>query len=421
MAQSDSAMRLQNILPGLFKVTGMPKVDPTFFGAKSYSIFRPYLCDDANDLFTVEPTGKDIVLARPTLDEFVDSVYGKALDIDPTATEAFNTGIDPDADLGDSFTLTFLLNPSWDTQPTATSKFYPFYHPGANTPRLGYVENTGTVEAAGWWGNVSAAPVSLSYALGWAPHGIFAVSLVCDNAANKTYLYVNGVLRATLNESISANSSGTLRCHRTNTQAGVTGTSKLEGYFLHDKALPAADVTTLHKMFTTGFTTDSRLTRTFLAMAMCFAEVEAVAFRFAEFRRLEEATGGALVNIGKDVGIRKKPGELEDALRQRIKNRYLEFFSEATPNQLILVASETTGLDPSEITLKLNEDSTGARKPAYFFIQLPPGSDALLTDLSNALEAAKAAGVEHATGVLGSFGWDVAESGWDTGSWNYVT
>lgn len=421
MAQSDSAKRMLNLLPGLFKVTSTPAVDPTFFGAFNYSIFRPYLVveDDNETIFTTEPDAHTVSVARMG-DHFETGVYGKVLHAMADVGEVYDTDIDVDADLGDSFTLTFLIHPHWNTQPTAASAFYPFRHASSPNPRFGYVENTGTIEAAGWYGETTLGPVSLTYQIGWESHRLFAASLVCDATAGKTYLYVNGVLRATLNEAIRANVVGTLRCHRESEQAGVTDMMKIEGYFAHNKALPAADVTTLHKMFTTGFQSDSRWTRTFLALGMALGELEELAFTFAANRRVEEAEGGALFSLGKDVGVLRRAGEADADLRQRIKNKYLELFSEATPNELILVASEVTGLGKDEILLTLNEDSTGTYAPAFFFVQLPPGNDALLDSLDEALEAAKAAGIRHSVGIKGSFAWDVSGAGWDVGSWNYV-
>jgi hypothetical protein len=406
-------------LPSLYKVTSIPAVDPTFFGIKYGSVFRPRFFDSNNRFYTTE-AGKHVNLERAA-DNIVPAIYGSALQIDPASGEVADTGIDVDANLGSSFTLTFVIQELWDVQPTANSTVYPFYNTTGPNPLFGYREDTGTIRANNWQGVTSGTQQSLTYAVGWQPRMLLVASLVVDSVAKTTVLYVNGVARASLSQAVKANVSSTMRITRLTTQVGTTGKTNLEAYLYHDSAVSAANISTLHQMFTTGLTGESRLVRLFMALGMEFAVVENIAWKIDQYRQIDNAVGGALTNLARDFSLYRIVMESDAALRTRLRNRLLEVFSNATASDLIGAAAASTGLPKSALTFRLNKDSSGNMKPAYFSMQLPPGDDALLTALNATLTAAKAAGISFATGTLGTFAWDVAQEGWDTGSWEFLT
>lgn len=418
MPLSQAPKRMILSLPGLYKVTSRPSVDYTFFEPYDMAVLRPYLWDPDNRLF-LSDQGRQRTLLRAD-DAMIDAIYGKAIAIDPAAGDILDYGIDPDEDLGDSWSLTFVIQPMWDLQPTAASSLHPFRHPGTNNPRLGYNEETGTVEALGWYGLTTAGTVSLTYAEGWLPRRLMAVTLVTDAVADKSYLWVNGQLRVTLNERIKANSAGNLTMRRTATQSGTTAKTNLEAYFMHSKALVAADIQALHKMFTTGYTDQSRIVCCFMALGMAMGEIEHLGWRAENRNKPDLASDGTLTRLALDYSVRRNTGETDESLRKRLRNRLFQIFSEGTLDQVITSVAAVTGLDKTDLLVKNLVDENGDYCPASFAILLPPASQDLIPDAEGAIEATKLAGVKGHVGTTGSFAWDIAERGWGFGAWYYI-
>lgn len=418
MADTLAAKRiLRGLPPRPFKVTSLPEITWDFHTPYRSSLFRGYLWDSVARLFYTDQ-GVQVTLQRAA-DDLKDGIYGMALRVDPAVGQVLDHGFKADTDLGTAWSLTFVLIPRWDTQPGASSSIHPFWHDGTNTPRFGYVENTGTIELAGWVGRTSGTPQSLTYALGWMPQQAMACTVTTSQADGKTHLYVNGTLRGTLDEAVKSNLAETLKMRRNATQSGVTGNTDLEAYFAHARALTANEVANLHAMFRTGFTGESRWVRHAVALAMSIGEMESLAWNLYTNNRLS-ATGGGLTQFAKDFNVFRKPDETDAALQKRLQDRLLQIFANGSIDQLIQIAAQRTGLPESAIVFQNLKDENGDFKPMQFTVQLPPGNDTLLADLLSAMQSAAIAGVLARTGSVGSFAWDVAGKGWDLAGFNYV-
>jgi hypothetical protein len=135
----------------------------------------------------------------------------------------------------------------------------------------------------------------------------------------------------------------------------------------------------------------------------------------ADQRFVETATGEELERLGEQVGVERKTGEADSALRRRIRAAYAAARSTGTYEDIAQVALLLLDADPSEISI-VRAENTGSPGTARVEVPTPVLSASPLSEPQIVDILGDAAVGGHRIQIQQSdvFTWDDSSLGWGT-------